>query len=81
MGRSGPTTEVIVSHSVVHEVACDRCHFEGNAAGLSELTAEGEIPEVEICKDGETMTVEKPEMENYGVAEEDYTIGACPEPE
>jgi hypothetical protein len=46
-GRSGPTTEAIVSHSIVYEVECTRCHFEDNPWELTVLTAEGEIPEPE----------------------------------
>lgn len=46
-GRRGPTTSAIVSHSIVYEVACDRCHFEENPWELIVLTEDGEIPEVE----------------------------------
>ena len=45
MGRSGPTTSAIISHSIQHEVLCDRCHFDGNTWELPVLTADGEIPE------------------------------------
>ena len=45
MGRAGPSTSVVVSHSIQHEVLCDRCHFEANTWDLTVLTAEGEIPE------------------------------------
>jgi len=45
MGRSGPTTEAIVSHSIVYEVSCDRCHSEGNAYDLTVREADGSIPE------------------------------------
>jgi len=45
MGRAGPSTDVVLSHSIVFEVACDRCHFEENPWELTYLTAEGEIPE------------------------------------
>ncbi|HSQ26927.1 MAG TPA: multiheme c-type cytochrome [Anaerolineales bacterium] len=45
VGRSGPTTSAIISHSPQWEVSCDRCHFEGNAWELTVLTADGEIPE------------------------------------
>lgn len=45
VGRSGPTTSAIVSHSIQWEVACDRCHSEGNTHELTVLTADGEIPE------------------------------------
>jgi hypothetical protein len=45
LGRGGPSTDYILSHSIVYEVACDRCHFEGNMHGLSVRTADGEIPE------------------------------------
>lgn len=47
MGRSGPSTSVIVSHSIVHEVLCTRCHFEENPWGLTVLTDDGQIPEPE----------------------------------
>jgi len=45
IGRSGPTTEAIVSHSIVYEVSCDRCHSEGNAYDLTVREADGSIPE------------------------------------
>lgn len=45
VGRSGPTTSAIVSHSILWDVACDRCHKEGNAHGLTVYTAAGEVPE------------------------------------
>lgn len=45
VGRSGPTTEFVLSHSIVYEVACDRCHFDGNPNELVVLTADGEVPE------------------------------------
>ena len=45
VGRGGPTTTAIVSHSIVYTVACDRCHYEENAWSLSVLTAAGEVPE------------------------------------
>jgi len=42
MSRSGEmTTTAIVSHSVQWLVNCDRCHFEGNPAGLTVLDASG----------------------------------------
>jgi len=44
-GRAGPTTEFVLSHSIVHDVACDRCHFEENPFELVVLTAAGEVPE------------------------------------
>lgn len=45
MGRTGPSTSAIVSHSIVYEVTCDRCHFEGNVYDLTVRTADGSIPE------------------------------------
>ncbi len=45
MGRGGPSTDTVSSHSIVYEVSCDRCHFEGNAFDLQVLTADGEVPE------------------------------------
>ncbi len=40
--RSGEvTTSPILSHSVQWEVSCDRCHFEGNPAGLTVRDASG----------------------------------------
>ena len=45
MGRGGPSTDAIISHSIVYEVACDRCHFEENPWELTVYDAEGEIPE------------------------------------
>ena len=78
-GRGGPSTSVVISHSIQREVLCDRCHFEGNRNGLTEYTAEGEIPEVDICKDGEILSVPKPDLDEYGELGVDYTIGgACP---
>ena len=44
-GRGGPTTSAVISHSIVYEVACDRCHFEENPWELNVYTAEGEVPE------------------------------------
>ena len=42
MSRSGEmTTSPILSHSVQWDVSCDRCHFEGNPAGLTVLDASG----------------------------------------
>jgi hypothetical protein len=45
MGRGGPSTSAIISHSIVYEVSCDRCHFEGNAYDLSVRNADGSIPD------------------------------------
>jgi len=44
VGRSGPTTEAVYSHSIQWLVNCDRCHFDGNEWELPVLTADGEIP-------------------------------------
>jgi len=44
VGRGGPSTSAVISHSIVHEVACDRCHFEENLWELTVRTAAGEIP-------------------------------------
>ncbi len=45
MSRSGSmTTSYVKSHSTQWLVACDRCHFEGNAWELTVLTAEGQPP-------------------------------------
>jgi hypothetical protein len=79
MGRGGPSTDVVVSHSITRAVSCDRCHSEGNKNGLTEYTAEGEIPTVAICKDGVDVTVEKPDLGEEGEVDVDYTLGACPE--
>jgi hypothetical protein len=46
-GDAPPTITVLVSHSPQKDVACDRCHYEGNPAELTVLTATGEIPEPE----------------------------------
>lgn len=43
-GRTGPTTTAIVSHSILWDVACDRCHFSENPWGLTVYTKSGEIP-------------------------------------
>ena len=77
-GRGGPSTDVVVSHSITRAVLCDRCHFEGNKFGLTEYTETGEIPEVDICQAGENLTVLKPDLGDYGVLGEDYTMGDCP---
>jgi nitrate reductase cytochrome c-type subunit len=45
VGRGGPSTDAIVSHSIVFTVACDRCHYAENAWELTVLTASGAIPE------------------------------------
>ena len=45
MGRGGPSTAAIVSHSIVFTVACDRCHYADNAWELTVLTAAGAVPE------------------------------------
>ena len=45
MGRSGPTTSAIVSHSIVYTVACDRCHYVDNEWSLTVREADGSIPE------------------------------------
>ena len=44
VGRAGPTTEYVKSHSPQWQVNCDRCHFAENPWELLVLTAEGEIP-------------------------------------
>ena len=45
VGRSGPTTSAIISHSIQYEVLCDRCHFAENPWQLTVYTSSGEIPE------------------------------------
>ena len=45
VGRGGPSTSAVISHSIVFTVACDRCHFEENVWELTVRTATGEIPE------------------------------------
>jgi len=44
-GRGGgpPTVAEVVSHSIVWDVACDRCHFDGNTWELTVLTAAGVV--------------------------------------
>jgi hypothetical protein len=85
MGRGGPSTDVILSHSIVHEVLCDRCHSKGNIHGLSTLDSGGEPAEETICVVGETLTVAGEtltvlydDLGTYGVVDEDYTVGECP---
>ena len=51
-GRRGPTTSAIISHSIVYEVSCDRCHFDENPWELLILTAEGEVPTPEAEESG-----------------------------
>jgi len=79
MGRGGPSTAFKLSHSIVYEVACDRCHFENNTWELRELTADGETPMVDICVNGESLSVEKPDLGEYGEVDKDFTLGKCPE--
>ncbi len=79
VGRSGPTTEDLVSHSPSYAVTCDKCHIADSPHGLTEYTAAGEIPMVDICVDGEDFSVEKPTLADYGVVDVDYTEGKCPE--
>ena len=45
-GRGGAPSTIseVVSHSIVWEVACTRCHFDGNPWELTVLTATGGIP-------------------------------------
>ena len=45
MGRAGPTTDFVLSHSPQLEVSCDRCHYEENPYDLTVYTADGEVPE------------------------------------
>jgi hypothetical protein len=45
VGRGGPTTSAIISHSIQYEVACDRCHYDANPWGLNVYTEDGEVPE------------------------------------
>lgn len=52
-GRGGPSTDAVISHSIVYEVSCDRCHFEENPWELTVYTADGEIPEPEEESEGE----------------------------
>jgi hypothetical protein len=77
--RGRTTTSVVVSHSPTHEVLCTKCHFEGNPNGLSERTATGEIPMIDICVGGiEDLNILKPTMGDYGELGVDYTEGTCP---
>jgi len=52
VGRSGPTTSAVISHSIVYTVSCDRCHFDENPWELTVYDADGEIPEVEVEGEG-----------------------------
>ena len=52
MGRSGPSTSTVISHSIKYEVACNRCHFEENPWELPVLTEDGEIPVPEESDQG-----------------------------
>ena len=45
MGRGGPSTAAVISHSPTHEVLCNKCHFAENPWGLTEYTEDGQIPE------------------------------------
>jgi hypothetical protein len=47
MGRGGPSTAAVISHSIVYEVACDRCHFAENPWELTVYDADGDVPEPE----------------------------------
>lgn len=77
-GRGGPSTDYVLSHSIVFEVACDRCHSKGNVHGLSTLDSDGNPAEETICVDDETLTVVYDDLDTYGVVDEDYTLGECP---
>ncbi len=44
-GRAGLTTSAIVSHSIVYEVSCDRCHYAENVWELTVRKADGSIPD------------------------------------
>ncbi len=81
MGRGGLSTNRVVSHSPTHEVLCSKCHNETNLAlyGMPEYTDKGAVPEVDICIGGlEDLTIEKPDLGDYGVLDTDYTMGTCP---
>lgn len=78
MGRGGPSTDVVVSHSIVYTVACDRCHSKENAFGLSTLDAGGDPLEETICLEGETTSVLYDDLGDYGEVDVDYTVGECP---
>lgn len=39
-----PANKPMTSHAIQGEVVCTRCHAEGNAQGLTVLTARGQIP-------------------------------------
>lgn len=52
MGRGGPSTSAVISHSPTYEVLCNKCHFAENPWGLTELTEDGEIPEPEAAPEG-----------------------------
>lgn len=78
MGRRGPSTSVIVSHSIQWQVACDRCHSKGNVHGLSARDSDGNPAEETICVEGETLTVLYDDLGTYGVVDEDFTMGECP---
>lgn len=51
-GRGGLTTSAIVSHSVVFEVSCDRCHYAENEWDLTVRTADGSIPDPNAAAPG-----------------------------
>ena len=74
----GPSTNVVASHSIQWEVACDRCHSKGNRAGLSALDSDGAPAEETICLDGETTSVLFDDLGDYGEVDVDYTLGECP---
>jgi hypothetical protein len=52
VGRGGPSTDAVISHSIVYTVACDRCHFAENTWELTVYDADGEIPEPEEGEGG-----------------------------
>lgn len=78
MGRGGPSTDVVLSHSIVFTVACDRCHSKENSFGLSTLDSDGAALEETICLDGETTSVLYDDLGEYGEVDVDYTLGECP---
>jgi hypothetical protein len=79
-GRGGgpPSVSAILSHSIVWEVPCDRCHSKDNAYGLPTLDSSGDPLEETICADDETLTVLYDELDTYGEVDVDYTVGECP---
>jgi len=77
--RGSTTTSDVISHSISWAVTCDKCHIEDSPYGLTEYTATGAVPMIDICVGGiEDLNIEKPTASDHGELGVDYTLGTCP---